>query len=222
MTGVPSRPATRLYLITPPQVEEKILFRDRLLAALDRGGDVASLQIRQKDGGRINLARTEELARLLLAPLNERGIDVIINDSVELTQALGAHGVHLGWEDMSVKDARKILGPQTIVGATAKNSRHAAMQAGEDGADYIAFGAFYPTQTKANTVPAALELLEDWQEIMEIPCVAIGGITIENAEPLVRAGADYLAVTAGVFSQPDWGEAISAFNALFARLAEPG
>jgi len=149
----------------------------------------------------------------------EAGIAVLINDSPELARELGADGVHVGWEDVPVKTARNLLGPDAIIGATAKNSYHKAMQAGEDGADYVAFGAFYPTQTKEQTVPAELELLKVWQAAMLLPCVAIGGITVENAEPLVTAGADFIAVSSGVWAHPDGpAEAVKAFNALLDRL----
>ncbi|MEZ5997382.1 MAG: thiamine phosphate synthase [Hyphomonas sp.] len=130
------------------------------------------------------------------------------------------NGVHVGWDDIPVKQARAIVGKDMIVGATAKNSRHVAMQAGEAGADYVAFGAFYPTSTKEGTVPASPELLEIWQESMEIPCVAIGGITVENVGPLVTAGADFVAVSSGVWDYPEGAPAaVIAFNRLLDELA---
>ncbi len=121
---------------------------------------------------------------------------------------------------MTVKEARAIVGKDMIVGATAKNSRHVAMQAGRQGLTMSAFGAFYPTTTKNGTVQASTELLEIWQESMEIPCVAIGGITVDNAAPLVTAGADFIAVSSGVWDHPDGAPAaVAAFNALFDSLA---
>ena len=160
------------------------------------------------------------VSRAVTGLAQEAGIAVLINDSPELVRELGADGVHLGWDDMDIKSARKLLGPDAIIGATAKNSYHKAMQAGEDGADYVAFGAFYPTSTKDSTVPAEPELLEVWQAAMLIPCVAIGGITAANAAPLVRAGADFIAVSAGVWAHEKGPTAaVRAFNSLFDELA---
>ncbi|MFN3314220.1 MAG: thiamine phosphate synthase [Hyphomonas sp.] len=216
----PPRPRTRLYLITPPQITDIPAFRNTLEAALG-AGDVASLQIRLKGAaGGIDLEATRAVGKAVTAMAQEAGVAVLINDSVDLAKELGADGVHVGWEDLPVKTARQMLGPDAIIGATAKNSYHRAMQAGEDGADYVAFGAFYPTATKDATVPAELELLTLWQSAMLLPCVAIGGITAANAAPLVIAGADFLAVSAGVWQHEDGPEAaIRAFNALFDQLA---
>lgn len=214
-----TRPPTRLYLITPPQIADVEEFAAILETALS-AGDVACLQLRlKKPDGSIDLEATRAVSAAVMDMAQSYGAAVLINDSPELAVELGADGVHVGWEDVPVKQARAIVGSDRIVGATAKNSRHAAMQAGEAGADYVAFGAFYPTSTKDGTVPASLELLEIWQESMEIPCVAIGGITVENAEPLVRAGADFLAVSSGVWDYPEGAPAaVAAFNALFDRL----
>lgn len=216
---IPLRERTRLYLITPPRIDDVPEFAAVLEGALE-AGDVACLQIRLKDDdGKIDVAATRAVAEAITAMAQAYGAAIIINDSPELTVELGADGVHIGPEDMSIKQAREIVGPDSILGATAKNSRHAAMAAGEQGADYVAFGAFYPTATKAGTVPAELELLEFWQETMELPCVAIGGITVENAAPLVTAGADFLAVSAGVWNHPQGAAAaVAAFNALLDQL----
>jgi len=216
---IPPRERTRLYLITPPRIHDVPEFAALLEGALE-AGDVASLQIRLKgDDGMIDIPATRAVAEAVTAMTQAYGTAVIINDSPELAVELGADGVHIGPEDMTVKQAREIVGPDAILGATAKNSRHAAMAAGEQGADYVAFGAFYPTQTKAGTVPAELELLEFWQETMELPCVAIGGITVENAAPLITAGADFIAVSSGVWNHPQGAvAAIIAFNALLDQL----
>ena len=216
---IPLRERTRLYLITPPRIDDVPEFAAVLEGALE-AGDVACLQIRLKgDDGLIDAAATREVAEAVTAMAQAYGVAIIINDSPELAVELGADGVHIGPEDMTIKQAREIVGPDIILGATAKNSRHAAMAAGEQGADYVAFGAFYPTTTKAGTVPAELELLEFWQETMELPCVAIGGITVENAAPLVTAGADFLAVCSGVWNHPQGAAAaIMAFNALLDQL----
>jgi thiamine-phosphate pyrophosphorylase len=215
----PPRPRTRLYVITPPQVPDIPTFTSVLAAAIG-AGDIASLQLRLKGkDGLIDAEATRAVSRAVTGLAQEAGIAVLINDSPELARELGADGVHVGWEDVPVKTARNLLGPDAIIGATAKNSYHKAMQAGEDGADYVAFGAFYPTQTKEQTVPAELELLQVWQAAMLLPCVAIGGITSENAEPLVTAGADFIAVSSGVWAHPDGpAEAVKAFNALLDRL----
>lgn len=216
---IPPRERTRLYLITPARIDDVPGFAAILEGALE-AGDVACLQIRLKGAdGQIDVAATRSVAEAVTAMAQAYGVAVIINDSPELAVELGADGVHIGPEDMSIKQAREIVGPDSILGATAKNSRHAAMAAGEQGADYVAFGAFYPTRTKAGTVPAELELLEFWQETMELPCVAIGGITVENAAPLVTAGADFLAVSGGVWDHPQGGAgAVAAFNALLDQL----
>ncbi|MEL7454133.1 MAG: thiamine phosphate synthase, partial [Pseudomonadota bacterium] len=144
------------------------------------------------------------------------GVAVFINDAADIAAETGADGVHLGQEDGTVKEARTLLGPDAIIGVTCHDSRHLAMVAGEAGADYVAFGAFYPTTTKTVAYHAHPELLTWWQELMEIPCVAIGGITHQNAEPLARAGADFLAVSAGVWAHPDGpAAAVGIFQNLF-------
>lgn len=218
MSDDPIRERTRLYLITPPTIDDIPLFRDRLLHALD-AGDVACLQLRLKSSGEIDEASTQRLAETILTDVQSRGVAVIVNDSVMLAENLLADGVHLGREDGDISEARKRLGTEAIIGATCKSSRHAAMEAGEAGADYVAFGSFYPTTTKADATPASVDVLQFWQEAMTLPCVAIGGITPANAEPLVRAGADFLAVSGGVWSHEDGpSRAVEAFNTLFDRL----
>lgn len=218
--NVPPRPRTRLYLITPPQIADVEGFAAILETALS-AGDVACLQLRLKGAdGMTDMQATRDMSAAVTEMAQAYGAAVLINDSPQLAVELGADGVHVGWDDMPVKEARAIVGKDMIIGATAKNSRHIAMQAGEAGADYVAFGAFYPTATKDGTVRASPELLEIWQESMEIPCVAIGGITVENAAPLVTAGADFIAVSAGVWDHPDGAPAaVAAFNALFDSLA---
>ncbi len=217
--SLPPRPRTRLYLITPPRITDVAAFAKALDASLG-AGDVASLQLRLKGAdGMIDVQATRNVSDAVTAMAQEAGVAVLINDSAELAKALGADGVHLGWNDVPVKTARSLLGPDAIIGATAKNSYHKAMQAGEDGADYVAFGAFYPTATKEGTVPAELELLQVWQAAMLIPCVAIGGITAANAAPLVTAGADFLAVSAGVWAHEEGpAAAVRSFNTLFDSL----
>ena len=209
------RPRTRLYLITPPAIADIDAFSGALFAALD-AGDVACLQIRLKAGERVDEAATRALASAIMAPVQARDVAVIINDSPQLALELGADGVHVGLDDMPVGEARAMLGPDAIVGATCKASRHHAMLAGEDGADYVAFGSFHPTTTKTDATPADPDILTWWQETMELPCVAIGGITVEHAPALVRAGADFLAVSSGVWDHPGGpAAAVAAFNAVF-------
>ncbi len=211
----------RLYLITPPEVPDIAAFAHLLDQALD-GGDVASLQIRLKsrDGVAAPDGHILELGRHIVPRAQDRGVAVLINDRPDLAVELGADGVHIGQSDMPYGRARKLVGDDAIVGVTCHDSRHLAMEAGEAGADYVAFGAFYPTETKDPAARAELELLTWWQQMMELPCVAIGGITPDNARPLVEAGADFLAVSAGIWRAPGGpGAAVKAFNTLFDELA---
>lgn len=211
----------RLYLITPPEVPDVAAFARELDAALD-AGDVASLQIRLKSRAGVPAPDSQimELGRYIIPRAQDRGVAVLINDRPDLAVELGADGVHIGQQDMPYAKARKLIGPDGIVGVTCHDSRHLAMEAGEAGADYVAFGAFYPTETKDPKAKAELELLTWWQEMMELPCVAIGGVTAENARPLVTAGADFLAVSAGVWKAAGGpGAAVKAFNTLFDELA---
>ncbi len=211
----------RLYLITPPEIPDIAAFTRELEQALD-AGDVASLQIRLKsrDGVPAPDSRILELGHHIIARAQDRGVAVLINDRPDLAAELGADGVHIGQQDMPYARARKLVGKGGIVGVTCHDSRHLAMEAGEAGADYVAFGAFFPTETKDPATRAETELLTWWQQMMELPCVAIGGITTENAAPLVEAGADFLAVSAGVWRHGKGpAEAVRAFNALFDALA---
>ncbi len=145
-----------------------------------------------------------------------RDVAFVVNDRPDLAKKLGADGVHVGQEDAPYAEARALLGPNAIIGVTCHDSRHLAMEAAEAGADYVAFGAFYPTSTKEPKTRAEPELLTWWQDIMEAPCVAIGGITVANALPLVEAGADFLAVASGVWDHADGPEdAVRRFNDIF-------
>jgi len=202
-------PTCRLYLITPPAIPDPDAFARTLEAALD-AGDVAALQIRLKD------APDAEIARVVgtLAPVAQaRGVAVILNDRPDLARDLGCDGVHVGQGDASLAEARRAVGKHGMVGATCHDSRHLAMEAAEGGADYVAFGSFFPSPTKASESRPEPEILSIWQESMEIPCVAIGGITVENCRPLVQAGADFLAVSAGVWAHPRGAaEAVAGFG----------
>ncbi|MEO0465258.1 MAG: thiamine phosphate synthase [Pseudomonadota bacterium] len=219
MTDAPPRERTRLYLITPPRIDDVAAFSDTIMRALD-GGDIACLQLRLKTGDLIDLDATQALAEAVLRPVQDRGVAVIINDSVDLALDLGADGVHLGAADTPISAARATLGIDAIVGATCKASRHLAMEAGEQGADYVAFGSFYPTTTKERATPADPGVLSFWQGAMTLPCVAIGGITVENVATLVRAGADFIAVSSGVWDHPDGPDAaVAAFNVVMEQEA---
>ena len=207
-------PSCRLYLITPPRLEPQG-FAETLKAALG-AGDVACVQLRLKheDGEAPAEANAIRRATELLLPIAQaHGAAFLINDRADLAAELGADGVHIGQKDTPYKEARKLLGPDRIVGVTCHDSRHLAMSAGEAGADYVAFGAFHKTDTKQPISMAEPEILSWWSELFEVPCVAVGGITIENAPPLVTAGADFLAVSAGVWAyQEGPAAAVIAFN----------
>lgn len=212
MAEEPKRERTLLYLITPPKISDVAGFVKQFEAAI-AGGDIASLQVRMKAGDEIDAPATRAIAQAVKPICQTHEIALIINDSPQLCRALDADGVHLGADDMDIKAARDLVGPEVIIGATCKNSRHVAMMAGEAGADYVAFGAFYPTKTKDQTSQADPDILEWSQMFLTLPCVAIGGITVDNAAPLVKAGADFLAVSNGVWNHPDGpAAAVAMFN----------
>ncbi|HVW72645.1 MAG TPA: thiamine phosphate synthase [Rhizomicrobium sp.] len=201
----------RLYLISPPRLSAAN-FLGPLKEAL-KGGDVASFQLRLKDISDDEIRRAVDILRPVV---QANGTAFILNDRPDLAAELGCDGAHVGQEDASYAEARRAL-PDGIVGVTCHDSRHLAMEAAEAGADYVAFGAFFPTQTKEPKAQASPELLQWWSEMMVVPCVAIGGITVANAKTLVEAGADFLAVSAGVWEHPDGAAAaVREFNALFA------
>ncbi len=201
----------RLYLITPPKLDPKA-FGETLKAALD-AGDVASLQLRLKDVPDEEIARAVEV---LMPIAQSRDVAFLLNDRPDLAKRYGCDGVHIGQEDMPYAEARAVLGPDRIIGITCHDSRHLALEAGEAGADYVAFGAFFPSTTKEPKTLCDIETLQWWAELMVIPCVAIGGISVQNAPALVAAGADFLAVAAGIWDFPDGpAAAVKAFNNLF-------
>lgn len=202
----------RIYLITPPRLDP-IAFADQLAAALD-AGDVAAVQLRLKDVDDDDWRRAIDVLR----PVTQsRGVAFLLNDRADLVRESGSDGVHVGQEDMPARQARALMGPDTTLGVTCKGSRDLAMQAGEDGADYVAFGAFFPSGTKDVTRFIEPDILQWWSELMELPCCAIGGITAENCAPLVRAGADFLAVVGAIWNYPDGPAAgVRALNAAIA------
>jgi len=210
----------RLYLITPPRLDDLAAFGRDLAHALD-AGDVAALQIRLKD---VDDAIVAVAVDVLTPIAHARNVAVILNDRPDLAAKLGCDGVHVGQDDAPYAEARRLMGQDRMVGVTCHDSRHLAMEAAEAGADYVAFGAFFPTTTKAPKTRAELEILTIWQESMQTPCVAIGGITAANAHLVAAAGADFVAVSAGVWAHPDGpAAAVKALNAAIAAgLADRG
>ena len=201
----------QLYLISPLEVGGE--FPGRLEAALAAGA-VAAFQFRVKD---LDQHEAAALAEPLQAICAAHDVAFIVNDSIALAKRLKADGLHVGQRDGDVREARELLGRDAQIGVTCHNSRHLAMEAAEAGADYVAFGAFYPTATKTVEHVADLDTLQKWSFVTEVPCVAIGGITPDNAKPLIDAGADFIAVSGAVWNHPQGpAEAVKAFNALLA------
>ena len=209
-----TRATTRLYLITPPALDP-----DRFARELEEalaGGDVACLQLRLKEVDDDTIRRA---AHVLKPIAQDRGVAFIMNDRPDLAAELDCDGVHVGEEDAPYAEARRLLGEDRIVGVTCGASSDRAITAAEAGADYIAFGAFFPSMTKTATKHRAdAELLRDWSETTVVPCCAIGGITQQNCGPLVEAGADFLAVIGAIWSHPQGPRAaVREFNEVFAR-----
>ena len=218
MVAKDERLQCRLYLITPPNIYGDDLgpFISALRSALD-AGDVACVQLRLKN---VSDNVILEVADQLLPICNNYDIPLIMNDRADLASKADCDGVHVGQTDTPYVDARNLLGDDAIVGVTCHASTHLAMEAGEAGADYIAFGAFFDSTTKNRMFSAEHALLTQWQETMLVPCVAIGGITVKNCRPIVEAGADFIAVSAGVWDYPDGpGAAVKAFNNIFDEVA---
>ncbi|QNE31278.1 thiamine phosphate synthase [Sphingomonas sp. NBWT7] len=201
------RPPCQLYLVSPLDVTGG--FADRLSRALD-AGPVAAFQFRVKDVNQHDAARLAEPLQRICA---DRDVAFIVNDSASLAKRIGADGVHLGQDDGDPREARALLGPNVQIGVTCHDSRHLAMEAGDAGADYVAFGSFYPTVTKTVKHRPEPVILSWWSALFELPCVAIGGITPDNAAPLVAAGADFIAVSNAVWGG-DEAAAIRSFAAL--------
>jgi thiamine-phosphate pyrophosphorylase len=210
-------PDCRLYLITPPQIADLPAFLTALEDAL-AAGEVAALQVRLKD---LSDAEIERVTRAVLPVARAHDAAVILNDRPDLAARLDCDGVHIGQDDGSYAEARRAVGAQRMVGVTCHDSRHLAMEAAEAGADYVAFGAVFPTSTKAAPTACELEVLTIWQETMQTPCVAIGGITADNCGPVVAAGADFVAVSGYVWSHPQGpGAAVRALMAAIAEASE--
>ena len=204
-----SEPLCRLYLITPPTIPDLPAFARALTEALE-GGDVAALQVRLKD---VSDETIRTVVKALKPIAMAKDVALILNDRPDLAKDTYCDGVHIGQDDASYAEARQAMGPKRIVGVTCHDSRHLAMEAAEAGADYVAFGAFFDTATKDPKTRAELEVLQVWQETMQTPCVAIGGITVETAAAVAAAGADFVAVAGGVWNHPDGPRAaVAAFN----------
>jgi thiamine-phosphate pyrophosphorylase len=209
-----NEPSCQIYLISPLDVGGP--FPDRLARALDAAA-VAAFQLRIKDFDDHAAAKLAEPLQRICA---DRDVAFIVNDSIGLAKRLGADGVHLGQGDGDLADARAKLGRDAQIGVTCHDSRHLAMEAGEGGADYVAFGAFFPSNTKDTQHRAEPELLQWWSSLFELPCVAIGGITTGNCAELVRAGADFLAVSHAVWGGEEASAVRALESAITAALAE--
>lgn len=213
----------RLYLISPPLIPDAGRFVESMKAAFS-GGDAACFQLRMKSPDGVAATDDEILktAAALLPVARAAGVHFVINDRPDLAKRAGADGVHIGQKDSSLHEARKILGEGATIGVTCHNSYDLAMRAGEAGADYVAFGAFFPTETKGAPLRADVSIIADWTLATTLPCVAIGGLTAENCGDVVRAGADFIAVSSAVWRAGDGpaaavrrlNEAIAAASAM--------
>ena len=204
----------RLYLITPPQLDDPKDFAAKLPKVIE-AGDVACIQLRLKGVDDNEILKCIDL----LLPICDRAeTALILNDRPDLAQKSGCDGVHIGPDDVPYDEARATMGDDASVGVSCGASRHMAMTLADAGADYVAFGAFFETATKQGTDKASIELLEIWSQTTNVPAVAIGGITPENCDPLISAGADFLAVSSGVWNHPDGP--VSAVRLFSERMAE--
>ncbi|MBI1391104.1 MAG: thiamine phosphate synthase [Alphaproteobacteria bacterium] len=212
-------PEKRLYLITPSRIVDPDAFARILDDALSPGGVVAiQLRLKADNGAAAPATDIRRAASALIPVCRARGVAFILNDDPRLARETGADGVHVGQSDAPYREARAILGEDATVGVTCHASKHLAMEAGEAGADYVAFGAFFATSTKDAQTRAPIDLIADWATATTVPCVAIGGITPENCGPLIEAGADFLAASAAVWAGPDGPRAaVEAFNQAFVR-----
>ncbi len=202
---------TQLYAISPPSFVLDV-FAEQLEQAF-AGGNIAVFQLRMKEAEDVEIIAAIER---LMPICHENECMFIVNDRPDLAATHGADGVHIGQKDMGYAEARAIIGTEKSVGVSCYDSKHYAFEAGEVGADYIAFGAFYPTASKPNAPQPPIELLEFWVENTIVPVVAIGGITPENAAPLVQAGADFIAVITGIWNHPQGPKAaVQAFHKVF-------
>ena len=185
----------QIYLTTPPQFDP-VPFGKTLAAALDVV-KVACVQMRLKDAEDEAILRAAEILRPVC---HDRDVTFLLNDRPDLAKETGCDGVHIGQDDMSCAEARNLMGPDAVIGVSCHGSRHLAINAVEAGADYAAFGAFFPTPTKKTEENPTPEILSWWRDIGNVPAVAIGGITPDNAPFLIEAGADFLAVISAVWN----------------------
>ena len=201
----------QIYLLTPPTIDDLDAFAAAFEAVIS-AAPVACLQIRLKDAPD---ARIEEIVEKLAPIAHVQQTLILINDNADIAAKCGADGVHLGQQDMKINLAKQLISDDAIVGITCHNSKDLAFEACIAGADYVAFGSFFKSETKPDASPADLELLTWWNETMEIPCVAIGGITTDNAREVIKAGANYIAVSSGVWNHKDGPEeAVKQLSAL--------
>ncbi len=213
-----SNPPCRLYLITPLDIggDATAGFTEQVAAALD-GGDVGCLQLRLKDVDDDVIRSATDVLRPVV---QDRDVAFIMNDRPDLAAETGCDGVHVGQDDTGYHEARETVGDDAIVGVTCHDSIDLAMSAADAGADYVAFGAFYESNTKQRRFAADPAVLRQWQDMTIVPCVAIGGITADNCRPIVEAGADFIAVAGGVWAHPDGpAAAVKAFNKIFEEIA---
>jgi len=205
----------RLYLITPPRIEPAA-FAETLAGALD-AGDVACVQLRLPDAAReARIAAAEALRPVCHA----RDVALVIDEDPEAARAARLDGVHLA-DPRAIGHARDVLGDEAIVGVDCGGSRHAAMSAAEKDASYVSFGAFFPSPTLPEAPLADPEILAWWNELMVVPCVAVGGVAPENCAPLIAAGADFLAASSAVWDHPAGpAAAVAAFDEAIAAITE--
>lgn len=204
-------PNCQIYLLTPPKIDDLDAFCAKLGKTL-AAAPVACVQLRLKD---IENSAIIQAGQAIKPICHAYGTDLIVNDSPEIAYEIGADGAHIGQDDMDYFSSRELLGGDAIIGVTCHNSKELAFKAANSGADYVAFGAFFETPTKDPKTRADLEILKWWHEAVEIPSVAIGGITVDNAKAVIAAGADFIALSSGVWNYPDGPEAaVSALSAL--------
>jgi thiamine-phosphate pyrophosphorylase len=205
-------PPGGLYAVTDPGLIPFERLREAVAQAI--AGGAVMIQYRNKDA---DAAQREQEALILRDACAHHQVPLIINDDARLAHRIGAAGVHLGKDDMPLREARDLLGDAAVIGVSCYNEFQTAYRAQQGGADYVAFGSFFPTTTKADTVRATLDLLHEARQHLSIPIVAIGGITPENGQPLVHAGADFIAASRGVFEHTDVASAARKYAHLFAH-----
>ena len=210
MTGLPILPRRGLYALTPDHAGDAATLVARVLAVIE--GGAALVQYRDKSA---SAAERDSRARALVAACHGRDVPLIVNDAVPLATEIGAAGVHIGRDDVDIGAARAALGATGIIGVSCYDSLELARAAVAAGADYVAFGSFYPSTTKPRAVRCPLEILHLAAMELAVPIVAIGGITAENAAPLLAAGASLLAVIGALFDGTAPTAAARAFKPAF-------